>query len=369
MKLLIIKVFVLFIRVLYAPMKLRKSQNKILWLSRQSDVKSSDMIMLEKAIQNITPETKQVFRLRRLKDESSLSFSYILSLFGDMWEMASSRVVIVDTYSIPVSCLNHKKSLTTIQIWHALGAVKKFSLQAAGKAQGRDSRVAKALHMHENYDYVIAPSVEASRFYCDAFGCSEDKIRVLSLPRVDILLDSTDKREEFLLLNPQYKGKKIVAYIPTFRDNDEAFATNISEVFKNNEKYGLVVSSHPLSKTTESGKFKFNGDFISRDLIKLADVIVTDYSACAFEASLLGKPMYFYIPDYEIYKKEQGLNVDVKKEMPTVSFESAENLLSCINTDEYDFNMLSAFSEKYVENRKTNNTELMAEFICSVFEN
>ena len=45
----------------------------------------------------VTPETKQVFRLRRLKDESSLSLSYIFSLFGDMWEMASARVVIVDT--------------------------------------------------------------------------------------------------------------------------------------------------------------------------------------------------------------------------------------------------------------------------------
>ena len=102
--------------------------------------------------------------------------------------------------------------------------------------------------------------------------------------------------------------------------------------------------------------------------MKLADVIVTDYSACAFEASLLDKPLYFYIPDYDIYKDEQGLNVDVKKEMPSISFESAENLLAHINNNDYDFNMLSQFSEKYVENKKTNNTELLAEFICSVLE-
>ncbi len=368
MKLLIIKVFVLFIRMLYAPMKLRKTTDKILWLSRQSDDKSSDMIMLEKEISEFSPETKQVFRLRRLKDESSLSLSYIFSIFGDMWEMASAKVVIVDTYSIPVSCLKHKKDLKTVQIWHALGAVKKFSLQSAGKAQGRDLGVSKAMHMHENYDFVIAPSQKTAEFYCQAFGCKEENIKILSLPRVDILLDGTSKREEFINLNPEYDGKKIVAYIPTFRDDDEVYAEYIYNAFKECDGYKLVVSAHPLSKTAENGKYKFNGNFISRDLMKLADIIITDYSACAFEASLLGKPLYFYIPDYEAYKNEQGLNVDVKNEMPLYSFESAENLITAIKGNDYGFNTLSRFCETYVENKSTNNTECMAEFICSLLK-
>lgn len=365
MKLFIIKVFVLFIRILYAPMKLRKTQNKILWLSRQSDVKSSDMIMLEKAINSLSPETKQVFRLKRLKDESSLSVSYIFSIFGDMWELASAKIVLIDTYSIPVSCLNHKKSLKTIQLWHALGAVKKFGLQAAGKAQGRDLGVSKAMHMHENYDIVIAPSVATGEIYCEAFGCKKDNIKILSLPRVDTLLDGISKRSDFENKNPDYKGKKIVAYIPTFRDNDDVYAERLYKAFENNENYKLVVSAHPLSKTAEKGTYKFKGEFSSVDLMKLADVLVTDYSACAIEGALLQKPLYFYIPDYEIYKREQGLNVDVKTEMPTLSFESETDLLSAIDSNNYDFNTLSRFSEKYVENKETNNTERMAEFICS----
>lgn len=368
MKLLIIKVFILFIRILYAPMKLRKTENKILWLSRQSDSKSSDMVMLEKGIAEISPDTQQVFRLRRLKDESSLSLSYIFSIFGDMWELSSAKVVIIDTYSIPVSCLKHKKDLKTVQIWHALGAVKKFSLQSAGKAQGRDPGVSRAMHMHENYDYVIAPSHKTAEFYCEAFGCGRENIKILSLPRVDVLLDGTSKREEFLKLNPEFDGKKIVSYIPTFRDNDEVYAEQISEAFKDCDGYKLVVSAHPLSRTAENGRYKINGDFISRDLMKLSDVIITDYSACAFEASLLNKPLYFYIPDYEIYKNEQGLNVDVKNEMPLYSFESAEDLIIAIKGDDYGFDTLSLFREKYVENKSTNNTERMAKFICSLLK-
>ena len=97
MKILILKIFVLCINILYAFMKLRKTQNKILYLSRQSDEKSPDMLMLESEIKKVSPETQQVFRLKRLKDESAISLSYILSIFGDMWEMASAKVVITDT--------------------------------------------------------------------------------------------------------------------------------------------------------------------------------------------------------------------------------------------------------------------------------
>ena len=365
MKLFIIKAFVLFIRILYAPMKLRKTQDKILWLSRQSDDKSPDMQMLEKAIMRISPKTKQVFRLKRLKDESALSISYIFSIFGDMWELASAKVVLIDTYSIPVSCLKHKKSLTTIQLWHAMGAVKKFGLQSAGKAQGRDLGVSRAMHMHENYDVVFAPSEVTGDIYCKAFGCKKENIKILSLPRVDLLLDGVSFRDDFEQFNPEYKGKRIVAYIPTFRDNDDVYAEKLYKAFENNEEYKLVISAHPLSKTAEKGGYKFKGEFNSSDLMKLADVIITDYSACAIEGALLQKPLFFYIPDYDIYKNEQGLNVDIKKEMPSFSFESENDLISAIESNNYDFSVLSRFCDKYVENKKNNNTERMAEFICS----
>lgn len=349
-------------------MKLRKTKNKILWLSRQSNDKSSDMIMLEQAIRDISPDTAQVFRLRRLKDESSISLSYIFAIFGDMWELASAKTVIVDTYSIPVSCLTHKQGTKVVQIWHAMGAVKRFGLQSVGKAQGRDEGVSRVLCMHKNYDYVMAPSERTGDIYTEAFGCSKDCIRILSLPCVDALLDGTSRRDEFVSLNPQFKGKSIVAYIPTFRDNDEVYASMINDAFDSNDDIALAISAHPLSKTAESGQFTLNGNFSSRDIMKLADVVVTDYSACAIEGAILGKPMYFYIPDYNIYKAEKGLNIELKSEMSSVAFEDANALISAIKGGEYDFSMLEDFRRRYVENITTDNTERMAQFICSLLK-
>ncbi len=349
-------------------MKLRKTSNKILYLSRQSDVKSQDMLMLEGGIKKVSPETQQVFRLKRLKDESAISLSYIFSIFGDMWEMASAKVVITDTYSIPVSCLNHKKETKIVQIWHAMGAVKQFSLQAAGKAQGRDSGVAKAMHMHENYDYVLAPSEATADIYCQAFGCEKENIKILSLPRVDVIMNGEKRREEFLKLNPDFGDKKIVAYVPTFRDNDEVYTKKLVDAFDTCEQYKLAVSAHPLSKSAQDGLNNIKGDFSSLDLMKLADVVITDYSACAFEAAMLKKPLYFYVPDYEIYKVEQGLNVDVLTEISGASFMSETDLVSAISNGDYDFDLLSAFADKYIENKNINNTELLADFICSLLE-
>ncbi len=368
MKLLIIKIFVVCIRVLYTPMKLRKTQKKILYLSRQSDEKSLDMSLLEKEISSQEPSLKQVFRLRRLKDESAVSLSYVFSIIGDMWEMASAKVVITDTYSIPVSCLTHKKDLQIVQIWHAMGAIKKFSLQAAGKAQGRDSGVAKAMCMHKNYNFVLAPSQATADIYCQALGCKPDNIKILSLPRVDIILDGKQKKEEFLQLNPEYKNKKIVVYAPTFRNNDDFYAKALVDAASSQNEIGVVVSAHPLSETVRKGLYRFNGEFSSLDLMKLADIVITDYSACSFEAALLNKPLYFYVPDYEQYNSEQGLNVDVSKEFVSSTFFDAKDVISSILKNNYDFSMLEAFADKYIENKKTNNTEQMAKFICSLTE-
>ena len=363
MKLIIIKFFVAFIRALYAFMKLRKTENKIVWLSRQSNEKSEDMKMLSEEISKLSPETKQVFRLCRLKDENGLSVSYIFFILRDMWELASAKIAILDTYSIPVSCLKHKENLKVFQIWHALGAIKKFSLQSAGKAQGRDLSVAKAMYMHKNYDFVISPSKKTAKFYCEAFGCTEDKIIVASLPRVDVLSDGKSRYDEFIRLNPQYENKKLITYLPTFREGDSGYIKALYDGFDGDEEYALIVSLHPSTQKDE--RYELNGSFSAYDLAKLSYGIISDYSAATLECSILNKPLWFYIPDYEKYKTEQGLNIDIMAEMPSASFVDGNELMNSIKNKVYNFEDLKRFSDKYIENKGTDNTGKLADIICN----
>ena len=102
--------------------------------------------------------------------------------------------------------------------------------------------------------------------------------------------------------------------------------------------------------------------------MQLADAIVTDYSACAFEASLLMKPLYFFVPDYDLYMRDRGLNVDLRQEMPAATFTDADALADSLRAAAYDYDALYAFQSKYVENTKNNNAAILANFVLTLLQ-
>ncbi len=352
-----------FLQLVYLPMKLFiRKQDKIVYLSRQSNEKSLDMQLLEKELKQRYPQYKQVFRLKMMPKGLKGAIYYAFWLLGDMRHLAGAKLAICDTYSIPVSCLHHKKSLKVIQIWHALGAVKQFGWQSVGKEQGRSEVVSKILKMHENYDVVIAPSKATAAYYAKAFKTPISKMKIMSLPHVDMILDEKNKKEEFYSQNPYYKDKKIVLYLPTFREGEQEIVEGLKSAFRQEKELTLLTCLHPLSKVRKREKYPLQGEFSTFDLMKIADVIITDYSACAFEAALLEKPLYFYTPDYESYSRTRGLNIDLKKEMKDYVFENSPDLVRAILSGRYDKKDLLLFQKKYIQEKKAC-TKKMADFV------
>lgn len=353
--------------VIYSPLKLFKTKNKIVYLSRQSNEKSLDMVMLESKIKELSPNVHQVFRLKMIDKGLYSKISYCFTIIGDMYHIATAKVAICDTYSIPISCLKHKESLKVIQIWHALAAIKKFGLQSVGLNDGRDEKLSNAMCMHKNYDFVIAPSKATAMFFAEAFGVENSKIKICPLPRVDYILDESNRRDlEFYSKNPELSLKKIVLYLPTFRDREAYIAEELKVALEDFEDIKLIISPHPLSNVKVQEKFKVQGDYSIYDLMKISDVIISDYSATAVEASLLMKPLYFFAPDFDLYCEERGLNVLINEEMKNAFYKDANELATAINSSDYDFNELFAFLNKYVENKGKDNTTVLAKFITQL---
>lgn len=353
------------LNILYMPMKLLRRKNKIVYLSRQSNDMSLDMQLLSGEIRRLSPDTEQVFRLRMIGKSLPSKIGYVLDLIGDMYHIATASVAICDTYSIAASCLKHKENLYIIQMWHAMGAIKKFGLQSVGKSAGRDVKLSKALNMHENYDCVLAPSKATASFYSKAFGTSADRIKILTLPRIDYILGNQDKiKTKFEKDNPDMSGKKKVLYLPTFREDEKRIVESIKPVFEQSGDVAFIVSLHPLSKIND-GHTDYNGNYNVFDLMMVADTIITDYSACAFEASVLDKPLYFYVPDYEAYRKDRGLNIQLCEEMQECVYYDPVLLYNSIAFGEYPYRTLRTFRERYVENT-ADCTKKMAKYICSV---
>lgn len=351
------------INFVYLVFKVKKTENKITFISRQSNTPSLDFCCLIHELKKNYPQYKIDVLCKMIPSGLSGKISYIFEMLRQMKSLASSKVAVIDGYCISVCMLKHKRDLTVIQMWHALGAVKKFGWQSVGTKEGRSESISRAMRMHRNYDYVLAPSKKTAEFYSEGFDIALDRMKVLPLPRVDFILDGKDRKEEFYSLNPQMKNKKIVLYLPTFRSGEAMAATLLKKQFESKDEYQLIFSTHPLSEVKKDEVFSAKGSFSSYDLMKLADVIITDYSACAFEASLLLKPLYFFIPDYEDYMKNRGVNVDIKKEFPSAAYENAELLVDAIENNDYDVKSLAEFKEKYVENADTNSTENLVKFI------
>ncbi|MDO4169264.1 MAG: CDP-glycerol glycerophosphotransferase family protein [Lachnospiraceae bacterium] len=361
---IIIMAIKLILRIVYFPMKkCIKVEKKIVYLSRQSNEKSLDMELLSKEIHRRYPDYKQVFRLKMIEPGLKSAISYGFWLLGDMIQIAGASVVICDTYSIPVSCLKHRKSLKIIQIWHAMGAIKQFGWQSVGRAEGRSRQASKILNMHANYDYVTVPSKATAQFYVKAFHTSMKKMKILTLPHIDFIVDNNNRKSEFYRDNPKFLGKEIILYLPTFRDDEQLIVESLQNEFAKEEQFGLIISLHPLSRTHMTKKDEIKGNYTAYDLMKLADYIITDYSACAFEASLLNKPLYFYTPDYETYKNTRGVNIDLTSEMSQYVYKDAKELCQQMKANHYDYRDLKAFSKKYIENTE-HCTEKMADFIC-----
>ena len=238
-----------------------------------------------------------------------------------------------------------------VQMWHALGAVKKFGYQALDTLDGRSSKAAKTLRMHRGYDVVIAGLPGAVPAFSEAFDCPFDDILALGLPRIDYLLSpdfsaERDRRSHVAAKRLGIEcrceeGGAVVLYAPTLRrgaeGGDEWFAQSVRVLQKAFSSYGmtLVVAGHPLQADVgfDGGGALFLRDFATIDAFNWVDYVVTDYSAVAFEAALVSKIVLFYAPDIEEYRRSPGLNIDPFESYPELAFEDAACLAQAVAYD------------------------------------
>jgi CDP-ribitol ribitolphosphotransferase len=125
----------------------------------------------------------------------------------------------------------------------------------------------------------------------------------------------------------------------------------------------LLVKPHPLSNFHVPRGNRPGKGWSTYDLMKVCDGIITDYSASSLEASLLHKPVYFYLFDYESYKYNQGLNIDPSLELPNAVSIEAASLLEKIQKDSYDMAALERFRSKYIQTADENNTANITDFL------
>ena len=371
---IILKTGVYILNLIYQLYKKNPTKNRVLFISRQSDTISMDCVLLSEAIRKKDEQTEIFQEFRRIPDSWMGKIGYCLyMLTRQMYLFATSKVVILDGYCILASVLNHKKELRIVQMWHAMGALKKFGYAALGNEEGKDPEISKILQMHRNYDYVICSSENCANYYEEAFRIEKEKMIIASLPRVDLLVDSKKisfTQEKIYKTYPSLREKKNILYVPTFRMNakmQEKVQDLIAKI--DLTKYNLIVKLHPLTKENmELGQALECEEYSSLELLNIADYVISDYSAFIFEVAVAQKPLFLYTFDLDEYIQQRGFFIDYCKEMPSKQYRSAGEVSNAIERDEFDMQKIKQFADKYVE-YKSGCSQKLADFICALYNN
>lgn len=187
MKCALIKFFKKIMNFVYYFFKKLKTKNKITFISRQKNVKNIDFNLIIEEIKKKDKFIEIVVLNKVLKNSFFNRVKYFFHMFKQMYHISTSKIVILDGYCIVISILKHKKELKVIQIWHALGSLKKFGYSILGKNEGRNKELSYLMSMHKNYDYILTSSKLSKTFFKEAFNAKEQNMIVMPLPRVDFL--------------------------------------------------------------------------------------------------------------------------------------------------------------------------------------
>lgn len=361
MKNIFLEIFKVFMNFIYLIFKLQPVKNKVVMLTRQSNKPFVDFKLLEEEF--IKQNIEVVMLCKKIEKGFLNKVKYFFHLIESLYHLASSKYCIVDGYSICVSMLNHKKELQIMQIWHALGAIKKFGYQILDYEEGHSKETATNLQMHKNYTYVTCCSEETKKFYQEAFNIKENQVKVLGMPRVDYLKNlEKNFNKEIYKDYPKLKKKKNIVYVPTFRKKQRVEFEELVHLI-DKEKYNLIIRLHPLDKNIIESEFEIDKKYFTYDILAIADYVITDYSAVAIEASILNIPVFFYLYDYEKYKNKRGLNINLDDEVPSFIGFNAQEIIDKIENENYEIEELVEFQKKYVETIDMDNTKNIVDLL------
>lgn len=360
-----IKSFKICLSIVYACFKIFSvKDNRVVFISRQNDELSLDFKLIEEELVKRNPEIIIKPICCRMDDRRKGKVSFLLALIKSLRYLAISSVCVIDSYWPAVSMLNHKEELTVIQIWHALGAIKKFGYQTLGKEYGRDREISVAMFMHRKYDFVIAGGHAWNKYFAEAFDVSENQIINIGLPRIDYLLNTEkENREKVLEKYPQFNNKPVILYAPTFRRSANKSPIDLINKLDDG-RYNIVIKSHPNQPIEFDGaSVYYCPEFSTMEMLSISEYVITDYSAVAIEAAVLDKKTLYYLYDYEEYLKANGLNVDPMKTMPGCSFKEADSIVEIIDKNIYPYNQLKKYKDNYLPEKMGQSTSELVRVI------
>lgn len=225
---------------------------------------------------------------------------------------ARARYVFLCDCFVPAASCRKRRGTTVVQLWHSCGLLKKAGVDspedAAGMMKGQ----------YRNTDVFTASGPAVADILSKALLIPRAAFSSAGVTRMDLLYDGARTaalRRGFLERYPQYQGKALVLWAPTFRGSVRSgYLAGTAEILRLREEledsHGVILKTH-----------RFGGgraadtpvDLPSEQLLAIADILITDYSSIYYDYLYFRRPVVFYVPDLEEYRRRRGMYVDVSQ--------------------------------------------------------
>ncbi len=300
--------YIAFAIVYYIACIVPVNKNRFFCVMTHDSGEDSGVGVVIKEIKSRNPSAVFTYVTKEDKKISSL----VKLIFIKSFMLANSRVVLMDNEFLPLAYVRRRKNVLIVQLWHGTGTIKKFGHDANfGSMLKRVKRADKKItHLIVNSDYT-------KELYKGAFGVSDEVVYVTGIPRTDVFFSEEVKESavsSFYNEYPELKGRKLILYAPTFRDNEVKNPRCMLDidrwVDKMDEDVVLLLRFHPhvAAFYKEDTISCYNGKVVNvsayndvNTLLFVSDALITDYSSIIFEYAVLNRPMYFYAYDFDTF--------------------------------------------------------------------
>lgn len=307
------------------------------------------------AMRELHPERRYTLLLEPYSYGLLGRLAYLARLIRGMYHLRTAGLFIVDNAYLPIHVAPHRAGTTVVQLWHAVGALKRFGVDTATPLAEPERTF-----LHRYYDYVVVPAEGTRAPYGAALRTPVEHVLALGAPRTDFFFDDEAMqaaRERLLAAHPVLAGRTVVLCAPTFRGRGRGKyagpgldAARLRAALP--ADHALVLKTHPNLDPAATPRAGY--DVVAppasemNDWLALADVLVTDYSSSIFEYALLRRPLVLFVPDLAEYEADPGLYLDYRTEMIGTQVVDTDGVIAAVRDRSVDAVAWDAFIDRHI---------------------
>ena len=325
--------------------------DRVVLATARLHVLEGNLLAIHAAIRRLRPDVDLVLLLEPYGYGLTAKLRYMARAIRGSYHVRTAGLVVVDNAYLPVHVAPHRSRTTVVQVWHAVGALKRFGMDTITPPAEPERTF-----LHRHYDYVVASGERSCEPWSRAMRTPVHRVLPLGTPRTDAFFDAgavAAARARVLDARPDLAGRRIVLWAPTFRGRgrDRTGALGLDGARLRSlipaEEWVLAMKTHPnvdpAIQPTDGFDVIARPDEDLNDWLCAADVLLTDYSSSIFEWALLRRPLVLLVDDLETYEREPGLYLDYRTEMIGTQVRDTEGVARAIREAQVDAGAWDAF--------------------------